>query len=228
MNRLASQLIAICASLLLPASMQAAAQAERPPTAATAQPLKVLFIGNSHVFVNDVPGRVRQHLEAGGSPVRIRSITKGGARLIGFSARPRVAAVLREQWDVVVLQEATASFLSAAGRSRFHEAVQWFLARIPKRTRVVLYQTWPWQSGSRYLHKHGGTSPRLWRAMQQEYAKAAAQPRIEIAPVGKCWMKDPHVDTYYSRDGNHASVAGSALAAKVIARTVFQADAVSC
>ena len=192
-------------------------------------PYKVLFIGNSHLFVNDVPGQVRRLLQALKGSVSVRAITKGGARLLSFTRRPDVAAALNETaWDVVVLQEASATFVSTGGSERFHKAIDWFERRIPQGTRIVLYQTWPWREGSRYLRKYSATEIAMWGVMRREYAKVARRPRIRVAPVGPCWLGSPRLAALYSADGNHASPAGSRLAAAVIARTIEERGEKRC
>lgn len=183
---------------------------------------KVLIVGNSHVFVNNVPARLRRLLNARNARrAEIRSITRGGASLISFTHRPAVAAALRAQdWNVVVLQEATATFLTPQSRRTFHQAINWFSKRIPKRTRIVLYQTWPWRADSRYFAGRSSNAASLWRAMQTEYRQVAKRRRLTIAPVGRCWMQSARRASLYSHDGNHASIAGSNLAATVIAFTI--------
>lgn len=189
-------------------------------------PFRVLFIGNSHLFVNDVPGRVRGLLRKTKGAVHIRKITKGGARLVYHRNRGDVARVLKSGgWDVVVLQEATATFLSPSGRKTFHQSLDWFLSRTPKGVPVVLYQTWPWRAGSRYLNGQGINSAGLWTVMRKAYATAGRRRRVIVAPVGERWMRSAKRHVYYSNDGNHASLAGSKLAARVIARTILRTGA---
>ena len=194
-----------------------------------APPLKVLFIGNSHTIVNDVADQVRQRLEASKGATVVESIVKRGARLVSFTRRSDVISKLEgSRWDVVVLQEASATFVLPDGPSRFHEAIDWFERQIPERTRIVLYQTWPWQEDSQYLAKYRSTSSEMWNVMRQEYAKAGRRARVDVAPVGPCWLNSPAPAIYYSADGNHATPAGSRLAAEVIARTIENPSRARC
>ncbi len=189
----------------------------------------MLFVGNSHLFVNNVPERVRIRLQAERGETTVRAVTQGGARLISFTYRKDVQSLLTEQhWDVVVLQEASVSFLAATGRKSFHAAVNWFARRVSKDSRIVLYQTWPWRDGSRYLARTSFTSAAMWRAMQRAYAKHEGRLDLTIAPVGTCWVNSKARANFYSEDGNHASVAGSQFAADVIARTILLGRRVGC
>ncbi|MEO1720641.1 MAG: hypothetical protein AAFR23_10515, partial [Pseudomonadota bacterium] len=85
--------------------------------------LSVLFFGNSHLIAHDVPRRVSNRLRAqyrDGTTVRVRRVGFNGARLSQFVKRPSVQGILaKDHWDVVVLQEATASFLTPALRRQF-------------------------------------------------------------------------------------------------------------
>ena len=183
--------------------------------------LKILFIGNSHLFLNDVPDQVRARLRTDNEDVEIQMFASGGARLIEFTEGEVVADALKaKHWDVVVLQEASISFLSARGRRDFHRALDWFLGRLPHDTRVILYQTWPWQDGSPYLFGRAEDEAKMWSIMQSEYATARQNSRVVIAPVGQCWVKSPRRAAFYSADGNHATAAGSTFAATVIANTI--------
>ena len=190
---------------------------------------KVLFIGNSHLFLNDVPLQVRERLRAEKWDVEIRMFASGGARLVDFTRGAVVADALKaKRWDVVVLQEASISFLSAEGRRNFHRSLDWFLGRLPQETRVVLYQTWPWQNGSPYLFGRAEDESKMWVVMQAEYAKAEENSRFVIAPVGRCWVNSPRRAAFYSADGNHATAAGSTFAATVIAKTISDGRHIAC
>lgn len=189
----------------------------------------ILFVGNSHLFVNDVPRRVQQHLQAAKGRTRIQTFARGGAQLSSFTHRADVSAALNSRvWDVVVLQEASATFLSPGGRQRFRRAIDWFRQRIPRKTRIVLYQTWPWRDGSRYFSGRGSNTKHMWQVMSRAYAEVARRPRVTIAPVGHCWVGSAKRAALYSADGNHASVAGSRFAARVIARTIARGVPSGC
>ena len=216
-------------ALLIGSNWAVAGDSDPSRVAAEQGRLRVLFIGNSHLQVKNVPAQVRAKISKKYNKVQIRMLAVGGARLTDFVGRPDVVAALKKsKWDVVVLQEASISFLSGSGRKVFHESVDWFLRKIGNDTRVILYQTWPWQTGSRYYRSAAIDETAMWQLMRAEYAKAALNARIIIAPVGKCWVQSARKKFFYSSDGNHASVAGAAFAAKIIARTIVNGKPVAC
>ncbi len=213
-------LIAICA--LLFANATSAQTANKDAT-------RVLFIGNSHLLVKNVPVQVRGLLLKKNRNTSIRTIAVGGARLSHFAGRSDVATTLKStNWDVVVLQEASVSFLTAQGRSTFHKSVDWFVRRLPPKTRIILYQTWPWRTDSGFYGARPFNEKTMWAAMRKEYAKIAQRKRVVIAPVGRCWVRSPRKAAYYSSDGNHASPAGARFAAKVIAQTIANKQRHAC
>jgi hypothetical protein len=68
--------------------------------------LRVLFIGNSYTHVNDLPGMIAQLLPARGVKLEHESVTPGGATLEKQWADGKaLAAIRKQQWDYVVLQE---------------------------------------------------------------------------------------------------------------------------
>lgn len=217
------RLVFICATTFIVMKPAASPASDDGLPIGPADAFKVLFIGNSHLFVNDVPARVQKHLQPFKGRIAVRTFARGGARLSSFTRRHDVTAALTtSHWDVVVLQEATASFLSPEGRRHFHEAVKWFSQRVPAKAQIILYQTWPWRADSRYFAGTSSNAAKLWEAQQLEHRRAARLERITIAPVGPCWMKSSRRAALYSNDGNHASIAGSSLAAAVIARTIVR------
>lgn len=186
-------------------------------------------MGNSHLLVKNVPAQVRAKLLSRYQRVQTDTLAIGGARLSDFVGRDDViAAISKHKWDVVVLQEASVSFLSASGRQAFHQSVEWFMRRLRNGTRIVLYQTWPWRTGSGFYGSRSSNESSMWAAMRQEYSKVAQKERIVIAPVGACWVQSPRKQMLYSDDGNHASAEGARFAADVIATTISRGRASTC
>ncbi|MEM8973695.1 MAG: SGNH/GDSL hydrolase family protein [Pseudomonadota bacterium] len=214
-------LIVICALLFTNLASAQSPTADQGTQPTKQDAIKILFIGNSHLLVKNVPVQVRGILLKTHRGISIRSMAVGGARLSHFAGRSDVAAALKTtKWDVVVLQEASVSFLTAQGRSTFHKSVNWFIRQLRPETRVVLYQTWPWRTGSGFYGARQFNEKTMWAAMRNEYQKIAQRKRLVIAPVGRCWVQSPRKAAYYSSDGNHASSAGARFAARVLAKSI--------
>ncbi|MEL6226303.1 MAG: hypothetical protein AAFR01_04705 [Pseudomonadota bacterium] len=198
--------------------------------------LNILFFGNSHLIGHRIPKRVRKRLtkEFGGQPqVVVKRVGFNGARLSQFVGRASVQDVLNERrWDVIVLQEATASFLTPGLRAQFHGALNWFVKTAPASARIVLFQTWPWRNDHLYFRKDLVGGPRnadhFWRIMTREYEMALRDHPVTIAPVGQCWLMSPEVNALYSGDGNHATRTGAVLITDILTRTITTGKPADC
>ena len=68
--------------------------------------LRLLFIGNSYTYFNDLPQMVYEIAKTQKKKLIVHSITKGGERLRGHLKNDKVRKALSEEhWDFVVLQE---------------------------------------------------------------------------------------------------------------------------
>ncbi len=165
----------------------------------------VLFVGNSYVYVGDVPGRYRTSAEAlGPLPVRLESVAPGGYRLAQHAADALADGTALARWlrtgtagetdfDVVILQEQSQIGGFPEGEPLRMQSLDGAsglgsLARA-QGVAVVLYLTWGRERGDE-------TNPGLYptfSAMQDRldagYRAMAARLRSEgsmvrIAPVG--------------------------------------------
>ena len=99
-------------ALLLPLLLcgVAAGAAESTATAATVAPreVRVLFVGNSLVYVNNLPATLRALAAAQATPVRITTATyvaPGGTVAERWKDGHAAAALRGGKWDAIVLQE---------------------------------------------------------------------------------------------------------------------------
>ena len=84
--------------------------------------MRVLFIGNSHTYYNEMPHIVQQLMEAAGQPIEITMLSKGGAHLADHIANEQTKFnILYGHYDFVVLQEVTLGF---PGAKVYLESVQ--------------------------------------------------------------------------------------------------------
>ena len=70
------------------------------------KPLSLLFIGNSHTYVNDMPLMVKRRAEEAGFDCRTVMIAHGGWYLAQHAEEPDVRFnILHGNYDYVILQE---------------------------------------------------------------------------------------------------------------------------
>jgi hypothetical protein len=121
--------------------------------AAQSGKLRVLFIGNSYTYYNDMPAQFRSLAKAAQPDlnVEVRAITEGGISLGEMWLKREVQDALdKEHWDYVVLQEH--SMLGWAYRdgdevpndpAYFWQSLNLYVPRIRRAGAVpVLYLTW--------------------------------------------------------------------------------------
>lgn len=175
--------------------------------------MKVLFIGNSLTYSNDLPLMVQIVGEAAGHEIAVRSITIGNYSLedhwVSGSAQEMIQAA---DWDVVVLQQGPSSL--ALNKLQLKESAQKFDTIIRAQgARTALYMVWPELS-----------RPAAFDAVSDAYSQAAEVVDGMLFPVGEAWRvawsMDPELP-FYGSDGFHPTSLGSALAALVIFQQLF-------
>ncbi len=204
----------------------------------TGSAARILFVGNSYTFYNDLPELYATTTGLAPAP-EVDEVTGGGRRLVQHAADPGVAERLAEGRDAVVLQEQSQIPGFPAGNSDRDASIEAALelAGAAGDARVVLYLTWGRQRGD-------DRNPALFpdfEAMQDRLDEgyAAMRDAIEgagreatIAPVGDAFRRvrarDMALfDRLYASDGSHPSPLGSQLAALVFARTLNGVDLAS-
>lgn len=174
----------------------------------TASKLSILFVGNSHTVVNDVPAMVKSLMESDGSNrlVVVSTITGANLEQLGNNSQA-TQAISSGKWDVVILQGAA---ISSSHKFVYSQAGAIKLAKLGKqaKARTLLYAEWPrkgWDETGYILGIYG------------QIAKASG---AEIIPVCNAWdaalglRKDLEL---WAGDGNHSSPIGGFLAALTIA-----------
>lgn len=203
---------------------------------AFARPLDVLFVGNSYVYVNNLPEVFRQ-VAAGAAQEapRVVSHASGGQTLAGHGQDAALLKKLEAPYDVVILQEQSQlpalAETDRTARQQFLEACTGLAGYIHQRqpaTRIILFQTWA-RHRQAWLQAPGagalGANPEEMQArLHRWYAEAARQCGAEVAPVGDLWR-----DNYrraqplmlHASDGSHPAMAGTYLAALVLVSVVY-------
>ncbi|MBA2662878.1 MAG: SGNH/GDSL hydrolase family protein [Bradymonadaceae bacterium] len=189
----------------------------------------VLFIGNSHTFINSVPQMVQRLNDSDGAsaPLWLGTVTQGGATLEDLSKLSE-DALARRRWSFVVLQGASLEPFVGPGRYVAHFRA--LAARAEANGSVpILYQVWPrahWDEayGHAWMAADPAAANKVIRAVSEHAVETTG---ARLAPVSEVWMlaqlRHPEIKLYM-KDGNHASVAGSYLAALMLYRTIRQRD----
>ncbi len=181
--------------------------------------MKVLFVGNSYTFYNDVPGQVAALARAdpGAPSIETDRVAQGGATLkLHATETGALARVAEPGWTHVVLQENSTGTLHSA--RDYHRSLRELAALV--RGRVLLYETWAREPGHEVYRARwsGGRPSAMRRRVRAELDAAARAIGGAVVPVGSAWERC--LERYprtplYDEDGHHASPLGSHLAACV-------------
>lgn len=208
------------------ATPDVAAPDATPDVAAPAR-LRVLFVGNSYTYVNDLPAVLVAMARAGGATaLEVDSVTVGGATLRNhWETNTAPTRIMAGGWDAVVLQEQSVTPVLNYTEFRTY-GVRFANLITTHRARPVFYATWPRAAGDVVYAQawSGGSLPVFGRRLDQAYAQVAAMVEgSTVAHVGTAWMAsltaNPAIDLYAS-DGSHPSTAGTWLAACVLYRAL--------
>ncbi|CAN5427126.1 DUF4886 domain-containing protein [soil metagenome] len=179
----------------------------------TADPVKILFIGNSFTARNDFPGLLARLAEARGLTVEHQLISAGGASLRAhWNAGTATEAIQKTHFDFVVLQEQ--STLPIKNATRMHENIRLFDEAIKAAgSRTVLYLTW--------ARRH---APESQEVLTEAYFSIGSALNALVVPVGLAWqsvLAQADHPVLHDKDDSHPTVAGSFLAACVFLGTLF-------
>lgn len=187
--------------------------------------LRVLFIGNSYTWFNNLPHLVTALAESAheARPLRTAMLVGGGFTLRNhWDAGAAVSAIQENSWDYVVLQEQ--SMLGSAAPAvngvpridprLFHDYARRFDAAIKQAgAKTVFFLTWARQD-----------FPELQSVLNKAYLSIAKELGDRVAPVGPAWKEAidarPRLDLH-QRDRSHPTPAGSYLAACVFYATLY-------
>ncbi|WP_428390071.1 hypothetical protein [Mucisphaera sp.] len=189
------------------------------------EPVRILFIGNSYTYFNNLPEQIDQMAESRGIDVEIERVLKGGYSFErhwlnedGSPGDAQVAIAEEGPWDLIVLQEFSTGTLWQR-RPSFFAYGERFVDHIREHesedrpTRVVMYLTW----ARRWMPE---TQP--W--ITQGYSEFAVEHEVEVAPVGEAWrvarLERPALELF-DPDQTHPGPAGSYLGACVFFETIF-------
>ncbi len=209
--------------------------AAAPLSARDDDTLRVLFIGNSHTYVNDLPGMFRSLSESGSRVAIVDMSAPGGHALMEHVVNPTtLSKIARLGWDFVALQEQsqipTIEYWCENGMYPASRTLD-SLIRLPG-AGTAFYMTWGWKLGGTMTYREHSSPPfRDYFHMQDSataaYLRIARELSARMVPVGSAWAIARHRDSLvdlWQADNCHATVKGTYLAACVFYAALWEAD----
>jgi hypothetical protein len=179
---------------------------------------RVLFIGNSLTYVNDLPGTVAALALGSDDTIGVQSVASPDFALIDHynGASTALGELAASRWDVVVMQQGPST--TPVNRDSLILTAKLFepLIRAAGAT-PALYQVWPTIDRKAFFD-----------AARVSYQMAATEVIGTFMPAGAAWVTawatDPTLQ-FYDPDGLHPSPLGTYLAALVIYERLTGKDA---
>jgi hypothetical protein len=177
-------------------------------------PTRILFIGNSLTYSNDLPAMVCAMARSAGRQATCESVAKPDYGLEEHWNEREAREAIARGWDVVVLQQGPSALPES--RNLLIDYTRRFDSEIKKAgARTALFMVWPSRA-------RRGDFP----GVSQSYAAAAKAVTGLLLPAGEAWRAAWAVDPgfpLYNPDGFHPSPMGTYLSALVIYEQIFAA-----
>ncbi len=187
---------------------------------------RILFIGNSHTYVNELPMTFTALAASGKQPVETGMYAPGGWTLTQHAESNELWDLIRStKWNYVVVQEQ--SQIPAAVESRamtMYPAARTLVGRIRKVGATPLFfETWARRDG--WPENAMPTYEIMQNQVKLGYAEIAHELLVRVVPAGDAWQsalkQDPSL-ALWQEDGIHPTEAGTYLAACVFYAVIFK------
>lgn len=197
---------------------------------------RVLFLGNSYTFYNDMPAMVNSLANSVGDTIIHDSNTPGGQTFQGHSTNSTsISKIEQGNWDFVVLQEQ--SQLPSFPLGQVQNSVYPYAKQLVNKVRQenpcaepVFYMTWGRKNGDPQ-NCPGWPAVCTYEGMddliRERYEYMADSNFALLSPVGAVWRylrtNHPSLELYVA-DESHPSLAGSYAAAVSFYTIFFRKD----
>jgi hypothetical protein len=217
----------VCLGLLLTSGCTASAL----PTCSASGPAqcaRILFLGNSYTYVNDLPATFARLAASGGKQVEVASVANGGETLADHAASSDSQAKIKAgHWSYVVLQEQSQTPATSGVQEFMYPAARDLAGKVEAVGAVpMFFMTWAHRDGMPEAGLPNYDS--MQKSIDTGYLHIARELDVPVAPVGYTWyiVRHDHPEiSLWIDDGSHPSSAGTYLAACVFYASVFRQSA---
>ena len=182
---------------------------------------KVLFIGNSMTFYNNLWNVFQGIAKRNGHDVEVESATNPGKTILyNASAANCVEAMKKGGYDVVVLQDLVGGFDADILQQGVDKIVP-IIKKFSPNAKIVFYEPWPVKN---MITKPGSYLPYF----TDNYIKAAQKVNGDLAPAGEGFYElyVDHNKNYYCSDGKHPTPLATFLAASTVYFAIYKDEGV--
>ena len=191
--------------------------------------MKILFIGNSYTYYNDMPKLFQKIAEENGKDVNVFSVTCGGHKLYEYAdgddeyTKQIDELIKTHQFDICILQEH--SVLPIKDNELFIRGLTALADKLkPAAGAFMLYETWGRKTGSPTLGELSTTNKDMTYNLAREYERASHIINAKVSYVGlnfyDVYTGNEDIELY-NEDMTHPSYEGSCLAALTHYYSIF-------
>jgi hypothetical protein len=188
--------------------------------------LHILFVGNSYIFVNDLPKVFAQLAAAGGHKVTTGMMANGGWTLAHHAnSAETLNAIQASKWDYVIMHEQSQiPAFEQSRRETMYPAARYLVPIVKQRGAApVFFLTWAHRQG--WPERGMPDYESMQAQIEQGYLEIARELDVAVAPVGQAWSRArreyPELELWQG-DGSHPSELGTYLAASVFYAVIFR------
>lgn len=197
-----------------------------------ANPLEILFIGNSYTYYNNLPQMLKELALLSGKEVYIDAHVYGGRSLYEHAIDELSTEKIKERkWDFIILQGTGRRIAYPATFNEFPigDALEILTNEIRDNcssTRIIFFMPWADEDGMTWYEDWTIEYEQMQTDIYTNTLQYAKIFKLSIAPIGWVWYavlseKNFPLHFLHSNDWNHPSIKGSFLTACVIFSSIF-------
>lgn len=183
--------------------------------------MRILMLGNSYTSANHLPLMLAEMTGA-----EVVAHTRGGARLaeqINPATKlgnKTLKALHDEKWDYVIVQEMSNGPITS--KEKFMTNLSKLCGLIRENGAIpVLFATWAYEKNGKQLKKFGMEYEDMICSMKETFREAAKRTSCLLADVTTAFEQQAETVKLYAPDGSHPSETGSKIAARTIAKVIW-------
>ncbi len=203
------------------------------PDPAVGKRPKILFVGNSHTYYNNLSTMFVNIIDASGYKSSVRELSSGYYTLKQFADTENQGGKLldktltEQSWDFVILQEHTTSSLSSVAEEEMFPSSRILDKKIKQAGgQTAFLMTWTPKKGIK-----GQKPEQVQSDIANTYMTIAEELNDLVIPAGisfmRCTKLYPDIELW-DPDGQHPSPEGSYLTACTIYAVIFQESPENC
>lgn len=192
------------------------------------QTTKVLFIGSSLTWYNNLPGMFSQLASAAGKDVLAVNGAVCGRNLTDhLSISATMDKLNQEEYDYVVLENGDYNLMYADTKAEAWNAIDTFIDMIHSHcaaTKIIVFMDWAMKNGVVHNNVYY-TYDEFTQIIYNATMDVARSKNLIVAPIGVAWndiVKNQPEYELYAPDNGHPSLSGSYLGACVYYSIIFQ------